>query len=1195
MTQRPNASIRSRRRAAPVAFSAVLLAVCIGSCGGPALPEPGSETYLETVSAFYTGLAAIESGVDRQGEENLLRVTELAPGEPAAWINLGLLAMRRNEYALASEYLGEAEALAPENSTIRLLLGLFEKSQGNAAETARRLQEAVALDSTNAKALYALAEHRTETGRDDEAATLLDALLQAHPDNAAALVRRAGAAARSGDGDALRNTLAHIETLSAPWPQEAREQLAAAIGAASDADAPDVAAATTHIAFLRNVLLRVSTYRQDLRTVQTPAEEVGELATHFLRLPAPPPAIAPRDEQLTFTPQALPAEGDLWRSLTTFVPATPREAASAETDSEAPIAPGLALALGDDHGVHLPNGQLLEWPGGGDPHGPHGVAGIDYDYDFTMDLALAGTGGLRMFRQDSTGAFAETTAQLGLPGEMLNASLADVWAADLDLEGDVDLIAARPEGAPLVLRNNGDGTFAPLDLFGDVDALRGFVWGDFDGDGDPDAALLDANGSVHLLANRRSGLFERQAAPRFDERILALRAADLNGDATIDLAALQADGALLRLSTDGEDARATWSSEEIARWEGLPADIAPGKARLFAADLDNNGGLDLVAATPAGARVWLRDADAPNGAHPGGVLHPTDHALGVHLFAVADLTANGRLDLIGFAETGAPVRLENEGSKPYHWKQMHLRAAEAVGDQRINSFGVGGEVEIRAGLSFQKQVIEGPVVHFGLGTHAVADIARIVWPNGSVQAEFDLLSGEVVLAQQRLKGSCPWLFAWNGERMDFVTDFIWRSPLGLKINAQETAGVMTTEDWVRIRGEQLTPRPGENGAPPWYDVRITAELWETHFFDHISLLVVDHPDDTEIYVDERFAFPPPEMKVHVTARPHPVTQAWDDRGHDVTDLLTDEDGRYLATFGHGQYQGVTRDHYVELTLENIPADAARNGPVWLVASGWIYPTDSSINVALGQGSHVPPQGLRLDVSDGQGGWRTVHPNLGFPAGKTKTVLIDLTDALAAPSDRAGSLRLRLHTNLEIFWDALAWTTGQPEAETKTLRLAPNVANLRYRGFSETYVADAFSPELPVYDELAGTAQLWRDLVGYHTRFGDVRELLETVDDRYVIMNAGDEMTFRFEAPPPPPDGWTRDFVMIGDGWVKDGDYNTGFSKTVLPLPSHDDPAYATPPGRLEDDPVYRRFPDDWARYHTRYVTPERFHTAMRME
>ena len=116
-----------------------------------------------------------------------------------------------------------------------------------------------------------------------------------------------------------------------------------------------------------------------------------------------------------------------------------------------------------------------------------------------------------------------------------------------------------------------------------------------------------------------------------------------------------------------------------------------------------------------------------------------------------------------------------------------------------------------------------------------------------MQADFDRRADEAIVAEQRLKGSCPWVFADDGTGMRFVTDFLWRSPLGLRINAQDTAGVTQTEDWVKIRGDQLAARDGA------YDVRITAELWETHFFDHVSLMVVDHPADTEVFVDERFA------------------------------------------------------------------------------------------------------------------------------------------------------------------------------------------------------------------------------------------------------------------------------------------------------------------------------------------------------
>jgi hypothetical protein len=156
------------------------------------------------------------------------------------------------------------------------------------------------------------------------------------------------------------------------------------------------------------------------------------------------------------------------------------------------------------------------------------------------------------------------------------------------------------------------------------------------------------------------------------------------------------------------------------------------------------------------------------------------------------------------------------------------------------------------------------------------------------------------------------------------------------------------------------------------------------------------------------------------------------------------------------------------------------------------------------------------------------------------------------------------------------------------------AQLRYRGFSQIEARDASSPELPLsYAPSAGVGQKWSDLIGFHTRWGNVRELLKKTDDRYVIMNAGDEITLEFEAPAAlPPSGWTRDYVFITDGWTKDGNLNTGLSKTLLPLPSHRTPNYPTRSTRLQDDPVYKRYPQDWQKYHTRYVAPKLFNSAL---
>jgi tetratricopeptide (TPR) repeat protein len=798
---------------------------------------------------------------------------------------------------------------------------------------------------------------------------------------------------------------------------------------------------------------------------------------------------------------------------------------------------------------------------------PSGLS-LDWNHDFLLDTVTIAADGIRLLLQGPEGTFTDRTPP-GAPPDALG-----VWGADVEMDGDLDIVVGVREGEPVVLRNNGDGTWRAVAPFAGVRGARGFAWADLDGDADPDAVFLDASGAVHVFANRQAGDFTRLAIGDLSG-VAAVTVADINADGRFDVVALESTGAIKSLSLGGAGppGPAEWDEIGLANWQGVNS-ASPGSHRLIAADLDNNGGIDLVAAGGGESGIWLSDA--------GHTLQALPAAPKGEVLAVSDLNGDGLLDLVGVA-AGAPVRFLARATAGYHWKFVRPRAQQNAGDQRINSFGIGGEIEVRSGLLVQKQPLNGPLVHIGLGNQTTIDVARIVWPNGVPQAEFGAGVDDAIVTEQRLKGSCPWVFAWDGSAVQFVTDFLWRSPLGLRINAQDTAGVVQTEDWVRIRGDQLAARDGA------YDIRITAELWETHFFDHVSLLAVDHPADTEVFVDERFsATSPPSYTVHPVRGVTPIAGARDESGRDVTDLVSRRDGRHLATFARGRYQGIAEEHFVEF---DAPAASVRRvgfpPDVVLLASGWIYPTDSSINVAMGQGSDVRPAGVSLEAQGAGGEWTVVDPDLGFPAGKNKTIVIALSRA-------AGARRLRLRTNLEIYWDSLAYATVVTTAPRIT-RLLASSAELRYRGFSATSSPRGESPETPDYARVESRSPRWRDLVGYHTRFGDVRELLAQVDDRYVIMNAGDEMQLRFPEQPAPAEGWRRDFVLIGDGWEKDGDYNTGHSQTVLPLPSHDRPAYGleTTTLELEDDPVYQRHRDDWERYHTRYVTPRRFVKGLR--
>jgi tetratricopeptide (TPR) repeat protein len=1144
-----------------VALLLLLLSLNISglvSCQKANLPEAGSAKYTEAVRAFYVGLSALQVGDDVRAEAKLKEATALAPDEPAAWADLGLLYLRQRQFDLAAQNLEKAAALAPENSTLRVLLGQLESSRGNSAEAVKHYRRAAELDARNLKALYALANEREREGGEEgeaEVLRLLQSILEVQPENLSVQLDAARLAAKRGDRETFERLMGRFAGQSGAWPPEAREQFKVLQGRAADSSDANARLRAQGVQFLRNVLVRTPEYRQSRLAVQDPPEILSEPFTRFLRLPTPSAQPAPPDEALTYSaeqPQGFGAGPWGWGGAVTLA------------SESAP-----AFVFVNEREAHLAGGVKLEFPGGGMQPFPHAVAALDFDYDFKTDLAFAGGGGFRLYRQESPNAFADVTAQTKLPASVTGASAMGAWAADIEADGDLDIVLDLRGGSPLVLRNNGDGTFAEQRLFEAVNFLRDFAWADLDGDGDPDAAMVEEAGRLAVFTNERTGQFRQRPSPRTAGPFVALGVADLNNDGRFDLLALQEDGLLRRFSD--KDEGAGWDAADVLRVE----EFGPG-VRLFAADLDNNGGIDLLMSDYARTVAWLSDA--------GGNFKPLklpDSLARSRTFSVADTDGDGRLDLSGVSADGQAFRAAARGSKNYHWQVIRPRAANATGDQRINSFGVGGEMEIRSGLLVQKQLIAGPTVHFGLGEQAGADVVRVVWPNGSVRAEFELKADQSVLAEQRLKGSCPSLFAFDGREMAFVKDCApWSPAIGLRINNYQTLKVAQTEEWVKIQGRQLAPRGG------FYDLRITAELWETFYLDHYSLAVVDHPPGTEVFVDERTANVPPAREVYTVNTPRGFAAARDDSGQDVSEVVAARDGRHLDNFGRGTHQGVTRDHFVELEL---PAKAPRAGPLWLVAHGWLHPTDASINVAISQGSQAPPRGLSLEVSDGRGGWRVGRADLGFPAGKNKTILVDLAGVFRPGEPRV----VRLRTNMEIYWDALEWAAGAGGARAEVEWLDPEAAELRFRGFSEMRRADRSSPETPEYGRLASTGQRWRDLVGYYTRFGDVRELLSKVDDRVVIVNAGDELLLRFAALAAPREGWARDYVLVGNGWIKDGDYNSQFSKTVLPLPSRDREYYTTPPTRLEDDPVYRRFPEDWQNYHTRYVTPRSFGDALR--
>jgi Tfp pilus assembly protein PilF len=478
-----------------------LVVVLAGCHSSPKLPEKGSKAYADVVSAFYIGLAALQVGDDVHAESKLSELTQLVPTEPAGWANWGVLALRQRNYDLAAYRLERARVLARHNDQVYDLLGILEADRGHSAEAIADLRKSVELNPKNLRAAYALAEEIERQGdanSEAEFQQVIQKILGAQPDNLAAWLELSRVAAKRGDAATLKSAVAEISARSSAWPPEVQQQLATVQAAAAGTD---LRAAATRTTFLRNVLMRVPEYRQSLSVIKAPAGEEARPFTHFVRMESPVFKPAPADTAITFPTQ--PVADNNRHQNWNWIGAIQLGSAGV---------PVIAEANGREVHLSLPSGATLPFPGGRSsvPPSPDGVLQVDFNYDFKTDLVLAGAGGVRLFRQDSPSVFTDVTTQTKLPKSVTNAPYTGAWAVDIEADGDLDIVLGSKDSIPTVLRNNGDGTFLAIHPFAGITGAVGFAWADLDGDGNPDAAIIDGAGRLHVFMNERQGQFRER-------------------------------------------------------------------------------------------------------------------------------------------------------------------------------------------------------------------------------------------------------------------------------------------------------------------------------------------------------------------------------------------------------------------------------------------------------------------------------------------------------------------------------------------------------------------------------------------------------------------------------------------------------------------------------------------------------------
>ncbi|MDX2031453.1 MAG: FG-GAP-like repeat-containing protein [Blastocatellia bacterium] len=805
----------------------------------------------------------------------------------------------------------------------------------------------------------------------------------------------------------------------------------------------------------------------------------------------------------------------------------------------------------------------------------------DFDNDGKTDLALFGYQTLALWKNAGDGAFVEATAQFGLSGGYPAWAAAAAWV-DIDHDGDLDLYvgnfadlsrwptagdaAVFPDDFPgeenRLFRNNGNGSFAETTaqagLGGGKLKTAAIVPTDYNNQRDIDLLVVNYGSPAQLFSNQRDGSFREVAASaglRFAGKALGAGAGDLNKDNFTDFYLPDIAGRETLFLSDGRSGFNAVEAPEGGSWAAQMVDY------------DNDGLLDVVTQTPGGVR--LRRGLGSRLAPPVAAAAKSNAP---RALAIGDVNDDGGNDLLAIGETGAFGLHRAEGFGK-NFTRLSLAGKTS------NRSAIGAKVEMRSGSLRQKLEIysASPAAAaadaiLGLGARTQIDALQLLWPAGILQSEVAIKANENNSVEEldRKGTSCPILYAWDGSRFDFVTDFLGGSAIGARTPGDQW-NYPDTDEYVRVTSDQLKERDGR------YSILMNNQLEEVIYFDAVNLLAVDHPAATEIYPNERLmpAPPLPAFKLYSTRDARPPRKAADEKGNDLLPLIEKVDRRYPEDFEKLPFKGYAREHAITLDL----GDVTRARQVVLLLTAWIDYADSTSNMAATQAG-VPLTPPYLQVKNDRGQWQTVIPQMGFPAGLPKTMTVDLTGKFLCRD-----AQVRIVTNMRIYWDQILVDASDGAAPTKITKLSPMRADLRWRGFPREYSPDGRKPLIYDYSIIEPTAP-WKAHLGNYTRFGDVRELLLSADDMYVITRSGDEIQIDFDARrlPALPRGWKRTFLVFADGFGKDMDLNSARPETIGELPFHGMKSYPHAPS--DRYPATRRHQEYLRRYNTRNVNEQ---------